>query len=75
MRMELKKFFETAAVISVPKSVILALVGFYVGDAYMHLGKTIADTQYAFLGLIAVIVLIYAVYRKLGALMVKKIEE
>ena len=75
MHMELKKFFETATIISVPKSIILALIGFYVGDAYMHLGKAITDTQYAFFGLIAAIILVYVIYRKIGALMVKKIEE
>ncbi|SRR3989339_502782 len=61
----LKKYIKISLLITTPKSILLALLGFYSGQAYIYLADTITDGLYAAGALTLVIVVIYVAYRKI----------
>ena len=64
-RVSLRKFIEMSLLVTVPKSSLFALLGFYSGKAYAHLGSSITNGSYIIGGLILVIILVYFIYQKI----------
>lgn len=59
-----KKFLWPSIGISLPKSFFQVLLGFYFGQAYLELNKTLAHGQYIAMGLGVLLILSYFVYQK-----------
>ncbi|KKP64926.1 MAG: hypothetical protein UR62_C0003G0005 [Candidatus Nomurabacteria bacterium GW2011_GWF2_35_12] len=64
-RVPLQKFIEISLLITMPRSLLFAFLGFYSGKAYAYLGNTITNGSYIMGGLILVIVVIYLIYQKI----------
>jgi membrane protein DedA with SNARE-associated domain len=75
VRTSIRKFVETSLIITLPKSVLFALIGFYSGRAYAELNKTIVHSQYVIFAVLLVVVLAYIVYRMLSKYVSDKIEK
>lgn len=67
----LKRFIKISLLITLPKSLLFALVGFYAGKAYEHLNGTVAGSQYILFMVTIGIFAVYIAYQKLT----KKIAE
>ena len=66
-RASLKKFIRSSLLITLPKSLLFAFIGFYAGRAYERLSGTIASAQ-NLLAFIAVVIFVsYIAYKKLTA--------
>ena len=61
-----RKFIEMSLLITTPKSILFALLGFYSGKAYTYLDSTITNGSYIAGGLILLIVIIYLIYQKIS---------
>jgi len=70
-----KKFFQTALIVAIPKSIFFALIGYYSGQAYLQLDRVIAHGQYIILGLAAIVGFIYLAYVLLMGRITKSLEE
>lgn len=73
LRVPFKKFLETSLIITVPKSLLFALIGYFSGRAYAHLSGFVAHSQYILWGVVALIVAIYIAYQKTTARFTHKI--
>jgi membrane protein DedA with SNARE-associated domain len=68
----LKKFVEMSLLVTVPRSIFFALLGFYSGKTYIYLTNTITSSTYAAGGLILIIVIIYFIYKAINSRIAKK---
>lgn len=68
----LKKFIKTSLLITAPKSILFALLGFYSGRAYTYLEKSINNSSYAIGAVVLIIITIYFIYKKITLYMTKK---
>ena len=66
-RVPLKKFIRTSLLITLPKSLLFAFIGFFAGRAYERLSGTIASAQDLLTLLAVVVVVTYVAYKKLTA--------
>lgn len=73
-RISLKKFAIISLLITLPKSLLFAFIGFYSGKAYEKLNTVITNGQFIFLGVVVVVVLAYMGYKKLTEYISKKME-
>lgn len=73
-RAPLRKFIGMSLLVTVPKALLFALLGFYSGKAYTYLDSTITSGTYAAGGLILIIVVIYLIYKKITSNISKKTE-
>ncbi len=71
-RVPLRKFVGISLLITAPKAIFFALLGFYSGRTYVYLTNTITNGSYFAGGLILFILIIYLVYQKITALISKK---
>ena len=74
VRVPLKKFIRLSLLITLPKSILFGLVGFYAGRAYVKLGAVIANTQNLIAFLTVVIFLAYYAYKKITARIAQEIK-
>lgn len=63
VKMPFKKFSLYNIVITLPKSLMLLLIGFYFGQAYVRINKYLNSTALAILVIIVLFILIYVVSR------------
>ena len=70
----LRKFIEMSLLVTVPKSICFALLGFYSGRAYTYLDSIVNNGSYIWGGLILIILIIYFTYQKITANISKKTE-
>jgi membrane protein DedA with SNARE-associated domain len=70
-RVSLRKFIEMSLLITAPKAIFFALLGFYSGKTYIYLTDTINNGYYAAGGLILVIFIIYFTYQKITSRVTK----
>ena len=61
----LKKFVEMSLLVTVPKSIFFALLGFYSGKAYIYLDSAVNNGTYVAGGIILLVVVIYFIYQKI----------
>ena len=73
-RVSLKKFVEMSLLITAPKSLLFALLGFYSGKAYAHLGNNITNGSYIIGGLILVIFVVYLIYQKITSRITREVD-
>jgi len=73
-RVSLRKFIEMSLLVTVPKSSLFALLGFYSGKAYAHLGSSITNGSYIIGGLILVIILVYFIYQKITSRITREVD-
>ncbi len=73
-RVSIKRFAIISLLITVPKSLIFAFLGFYSGRAYEHLSTTITNGQLIFFGVVVVVVAAYLGYKKLATYISNKLE-
>ena len=73
-RTPFKKFFQTALLIAVPKSIFFALVGYSSGQAYVHFSKTIADKAPLIVAIAVAILIVYFLYRKITGRVTENLE-
>jgi membrane protein DedA with SNARE-associated domain len=66
-RVSLRRFVEMSLIITAPKAIFFALLGFYSGKTYMYLTQTVTNGSYIAGGLVLLIALIYIAYRKITA--------
>ena len=59
---------------AIPKSIFFVIVGYYSGQTYLELNKTILDKKYTIMTLALVIVLIYIAYMRITAVISKRME-
>lgn len=71
-RAPLRKFVEMSLLVTVPKSIFFALLGFYSGKAYVYLDSTINNGTYVAGFLILLIVVIYLIYQKITSRITKE---
>ncbi|MFA5773366.1 MAG: VTT domain-containing protein [Candidatus Paceibacterota bacterium] len=69
-----KKFFETAVSVAIPKTIFYSVVGFLSGQAYLTLSKVIKRSEYVFLVIIALIILIYFLNRLITGYITRKVD-
>ncbi len=74
IRMPFKKFIESVLLVSVPKSIILALIGYFSLLAYVQLGAK-AHTGYLLAGGIITAFFLYMAYTKITARIATEIEK
>ena len=70
----LRKFIQMSLLVTVPRSIFFALLGFYSGKTYIYLTDTITSSSYAAGGIILVVVIIYFVYKAINSQITKKVE-
>ncbi len=75
LRVSFRKFFKTALIIGVPKSIFFALLGFYSGKTYTHLSTIITAKQHLVWEIGAALLCIYIAYVKITGSVTKKLEE
>jgi membrane protein DedA with SNARE-associated domain len=68
-----KKFFKSILIISIIKAFFFVLLGYFSGFAYLQLSKVIANTQSVII-IIAIILVIYFLYKKISADITKGIQ-
>ena len=73
-RVPLKKFVIIALLITLPKSLLFAFIGFYAGHAYARLSTVIASTQQLIAFLAIIIFFAYVAYQKITARIAKQIK-
>jgi len=73
-RVSLRKFIEISLLVTAPKSLLFALLGFYSGKAYTHLGSSVTNGSYIIGGLILVIVLVYFIYQKITSRITREVD-
>ncbi len=73
-RVPLKKFVRIALLITLPKSILFALVGFFAGRAYERFSGVIANAESLFTLIACSIIVIYLAYQKLTARIAKEIK-
>ncbi len=73
-RPKFKNFFLPALWMAIPKSIFFVIVGYYSGQTYLELNKTILDKKYTIMTLALVIVLIYIAYMRITAVISKRME-
>ena len=72
-RVPLRKFIRSSLLITLPKSLLFAFMGFFAGRAYGRLSETIASAQ-TLLAFIAVVIFVtYVAYKKLTARIAQEI--
>ena len=74
-RVPLRKFVKTSLIITVPKSILFAFIGFYSGKAYAYLSGTIVKAQYAVFISVLLIFALYFLYKWGSEYIVEKIKE
>ncbi|MDO8516159.1 MAG: VTT domain-containing protein [bacterium] len=74
VRVPVKKFIKISLLVTFPKSLLFAGIGFYSGKAYEHVAEYVANTQYIIFGATFFAICIYAGYKKLAAFIAQKIE-
>ncbi len=74
-RAPLRKFVKTSLIITVPKSILFAFIGFYSGKAYAYLSGTIVKAQYAVFISVLLIFAVYFLYKWGSEYIVEKIKE
>lgn len=74
-RMRLKKFITICVAFIIPKAVFFMAVGYYFGAAYEAVLKKFERGGVVFFGLVAIIILIYYAFNKIGARVAEKIEK
>ncbi len=74
IRASFKKLVKTAILVSIPKSILFVLIGYWAGQAYLQLDKTIAQGRYIVLGITIFLLLGYFAYLKLVKLITRKLE-
>ncbi|MCX6173152.1 MAG: hypothetical protein NTZ27_00145 [Ignavibacteriales bacterium] len=75
MRAPLKRFAEISLLITFPKSILFALIGFYSGKAYTYLSGSIAIAQYLLFVGVLLIIAVYFINRWAVSYFVKKMNE
>jgi len=70
-----KRFILSALVISIPKSIIYVLVGYFCAETYLSLSKKFSQGQYIILGFIILIALCCFFYTKIMEAIAKKLEK
>ncbi len=73
-RIPLKKYAIISILITFPKSILFALVGFFSGKAYEHLSGFVANSQLIFLGIVILGGLVYFGYKKMAEYFTRKLE-
>ena len=73
-RVPLKKFVRIALLITLPKSILFALVGFFAGRAYERFSGVIANAESLFTLIAFSIIVIYLAHQKFTARIAKEIK-
>ena len=63
-----------ALIITLPKVLLFALIGFYSGKAYTQVASAAQSTEYAIFTLITLLVAFYVIYKKFSMYLSKRIE-
>ncbi len=74
IRMPFKKFMEAALLVSVPKSIVLAMIGYFSLLAYVQFGAK-AHGGYILAACLAIAAILYFAYKKITAQIAIRIEE
>lgn len=74
-RASFKKFIISALIVSIPKTVIYVLIGYFSAETYLKLSKFFAQGQYVFWGAIVCLAVCYFVYMKIMKLITSKLEK
>ena len=74
MRVSFKKFIRMSLLITLPKSLLFAFLGFYAGRTYERLSGTISSAQNLLALMALVIVITYFAYQKLTARIAEEIK-
>ena len=75
LRASPRKFIETALIITVPKSLFFALVGYYSGKAYQQASGIIANSEVIIFLLTIIMIAIFVFYQKVTFSISEKMEE
>ncbi len=73
VRAPIKKFVRASLLITLPKSILFAMLGFYFAKAYQQLGGLIKNSEYALFGIVIVFFLIYFAYNKFASSVTKEL--
>ena len=74
LRVPIKKFIRISLLITLPKSLLFAFLGFYAGRTYERLSGTISSAQNLLALMVLVIVITYFAYQKLTARIAEEIK-
>ena len=69
-----KKFFKAALVVTLPKCLFFALIGFFAGNAYIELSKKVETHQYVFFLIGGFLLGVYFLYQYFAKRAAKKLE-
>ena len=74
-RAPLKKFIKLSLLVSLPRSILFALIGFYAGAEYEHVTTTVKHAEYVIWGVVLIVIVAYIVYQKLTSDIYKNMEK
>ncbi len=74
-KMPLRKFTTISLLITLPKSLLFMLIGYYFGKAYDQIARYISNGTYVILAIIAAVILIDRLFRKYSARLGQKLEQ
>ena len=69
------KFTKISLLITLPKSLLFVLIGFYSGKAYAYLSQTVTHVQYIFFLLVVAVFAVYFLYKLVMHYIASKINE
>lgn len=69
----LRRFVKTSLIITLPKSLLFGLIGYFSGKAYAHYVGLINNGSYILFGIIVLCMLVYFAYQKFSAYVVKEL--
>ena len=69
------KFIRISLLITLPKSLLFVLIGFYSGRAYAYLNNTVMHVQYLFFVLVVIVFSIYFLYKLVTNYIAEKMRE
>ena len=74
VRVPVKQFIITSLLITLPRSLVFALMGFYVGKAYERLSGVISNSMSLVTFIMAVVFITYFMYKKISAKIAQEIK-
>ena len=74
-KISFKRFMLSASIISIPKTIVYVLIGYFSAETYLELNEKFSQGQYVFLGAIVFSAICYFIYNKIMKSIAKKLEK
>ncbi len=74
-KMDLRKFIIISSIVVIPKTVFFMLIGYYFGQAYDTITKTMKDGGLIIIATIIIVAIIYYGFNKITARIARKVEK